>query len=83
MERATSGSRRFRALAATLAAGTVFGLVGFGAPARASTSNASTVSESSQLQNRRFVVTGDRFYEVGAENATYPGTGWHIRVRGF
>ncbi len=79
MEHATCGSRRFRALAAALAAGTVIGLVGFGAPARASTSNASTLSESSQLQNRRFVVTGDRFYEVGAENATYPGTGWHIR----
>ena len=38
-----------------------------------------TLSESSQLGNRRFVVTGDRFYEVGAEDATYPATGWHIR----
>jgi hypothetical protein len=79
MERATRGSCRFRALTAAVAASTIVGLVGFGAPAPASASNASTLSESSQLQNRRFVVTGDRFYEVGAENATYPGTGWHIR----
>jgi hypothetical protein len=79
MERATCGSCRFRALAAAVAVATVVGLVGIGAPAPASASNDSTLSESSQLQNRRFVVTGDRFYEVGAENATYPGTGWHIR----
>ena len=38
-----------------------------------------TLSESSQLGNRRLVVTGDRFYEVGAEDASYPATGWHIR----
>ncbi|MFL6074212.1 MAG: hypothetical protein ACJ73S_12515, partial [Mycobacteriales bacterium] len=25
------------------------------------------------------VETGDRFYEVGATDATYPATGWHIR----
>jgi hypothetical protein len=25
------------------------------------------------------VVTGDRFYEVGATDASYPATGWHIR----
>jgi len=38
-----------------------------------------TLSESSQLGNRRFVVTGDRFYQVGAADASYPATGWHIR----
>ena len=29
--------------------------------------------------DRRFVATGERLYEVGAEDATYPATGWHIR----
>jgi hypothetical protein len=64
-------------VAAALAAGTVIGLVGVGPPAAAAP--AGTLSESGQLGNRRFVVTGDRFYQVGAEDATYPGTGWHIR----
>jgi hypothetical protein len=74
--------RVFRVFAAALAAGTVIGLVGFGPPAAAAPAGAlssGALSESSQLGNRRFVVTGDRFYEVGAEDATYPGTGWHIR----
>jgi hypothetical protein len=69
--------RFFRVFAAAVAIATVIGLVGFQPPASASA--AKTLSESSQLGNRRFVVTGDRFYEVGAEDATYPGTGWHIR----
>ncbi|OLB77095.1 MAG: glycogen debranching protein [Actinobacteria bacterium 13_2_20CM_2_71_6] len=37
------------------------------------------MSESSRLADRRFVVTGDHFSEVGAADATYPATGWHIR----
>src|ERR1700761_4788610 len=37
------------------------------------------LSETTQLGTRRFVVTGDRAYEVGAEDGTYPATGWHIR----
>jgi hypothetical protein len=37
------------------------------------------LSESKQLGDRRFVVTGNRLYEVGAEDTTYPATGWHIR----
>jgi hypothetical protein len=77
MERVFGGSRGCRGLAVALAAGTVVGLVGLGPAAAAS--SAPSLSESSQLGNRRFVVTGDRFYEVGAEDATYPGTGWHIR----
>ena len=77
MDRVFRRSRRSRVFAAALAAGTVIGLVGIGPPASASTSE--TLSESSRLSNRRFVVTGDRFYEVGAQDAGYPGTGWHIR----
>jgi hypothetical protein len=80
MERVFRHRRGHRAIAVAAAAGTVIGLVGLSPPASASSSSSSaTLSESSQLGNRRFVVTGDRFYEVGAEDATYPGTGWHIR----
>ncbi|MCU7728484.1 hypothetical protein ODJ79_32640 [Actinoplanes sp. KI2] len=63
------------AVAAVL--GTAIGLCGV-APAAAA-APAGALSETSQLGNRRFVVTGDRAYEVGAEDATYPATGWHIR----
>jgi hypothetical protein len=38
-----------------------------------------TLSETTRLADRRSVVTGDHAYEVGAEDATYPATGWHIR----
>src|SRR4051794_30461609 len=79
MERVFRHRRGHRAVAVAAAAGTVIGLVGLSPPASASPSSSATLSESSQLGNRRFVVTGDRFYEVGAEDATYPGTGWHIR----
>jgi hypothetical protein len=71
------GSRSSRIVAAALAAGTVVGMVGVGPSAAASSSP--SLSESSQLSNRRFVVIGDRFYQVGAEDGTYPATGWHIR----
>src|SRR3954465_14283699 len=63
------------AMAAVL--GTAIGLCGV-APAVAVTP-AVALSETSQLGDRRFVVTGNRLYEVGAEDATYPATGWHIR----
>jgi hypothetical protein len=71
------GIRNSRIVAAAVAAGTVIGLVGVSPPAAAA--SAPTLSESSQLGNRRFVVIGDRFYQVGAEDGTYPATGWHIR----
>jgi hypothetical protein len=38
-----------------------------------------TLSEQTRLADRRFVTTGDHFHEVGAADATYPATGWHIR----
>src|SRR5205807_7045158 len=50
----------------------------FAAPAQADLGPA-TLSEHSRLADRRFVTTGDHFYEVGAADATYPATGWHIR----
>ncbi|MET8151789.1 hypothetical protein ACIBSW_16660 [Actinoplanes sp. NPDC049668] len=37
------------------------------------------LSEQRRLADRRFVATGDRAYEVGAEDGRYPATGWHIR----
>jgi len=63
-------------LAVAAVLGTAIGLCGV-APAAAAPAGA--LSETSQLGNRRFVVTGDRAYEVGAGDATYPATGWHIR----
>jgi hypothetical protein len=65
-----------RLLAAGVAAVTV---LGFGPPAAAHPAAPASLSETSQLGNRRFVVTGDRMYEVGAEDATYPATGFHTR----
>src|SRR4051812_16880824 len=64
-------------LAVAAVLGTVIGLCGVAPAAAAAREGA--LSETSQLGNRRFVVTGDRAYEVGAEDATYPATGWHIR----
>ncbi|WP_433306125.1 hypothetical protein ACQP2F_19955 [Actinoplanes sp. CA-030573] len=64
-------------LAVAAAVGTVIGLGGV-APVAAAGSGGG-LSESAELGNRRFVVTGDRAYEVGAEDGTYPATGWHIR----
>src|SRR4051794_33129024 len=69
-----AGQRRL--LAASAAAVTV---LGFGPPAVAHPAGPGTLSETSRLGDRRFVVTGDRMYEVGAEDATYPATGFHPR----
>jgi hypothetical protein len=73
-----------RIIAAALVTGTVVavaapaGAVGpAGGPAGMSKTR--TLSETTRLADRRFVTTGDHFYEVGAEDATYPATGWHIR----
>src|SRR6476619_2723727 len=75
MARSVRADQR-RLLAASVAAVTV---LGFGPPAVSHPAGPGALSETSQLGNRRFVVTGDRAYEVGAEDATYPATGWHIR----
>jgi hypothetical protein len=39
----------------------------------------SELTVTDRLADRRTVVTGDRFYEVGAADGRYPATGWHIR----
>ena len=50
------------------------------APAQAADrARSSELTVTDRLADRRGVVTGDRFYEVGAEDASYPATGWHIR----
>lgn len=36
------------------------------------------VSTSTRLADRRSIVVGDRAYEIGAEDGSYPATGWHI-----
>jgi hypothetical protein len=77
MQPAIRGSRRSRALFTALAAATVTVLAASALPAIAA--DPTTLSETSRLADRRFVTTGDRLYEVGAQDATYPATGWHIR----
>src|SRR3954451_16862834 len=37
------------------------------------------LSVSTRLADRRSLVTGDRFYEMGTEDGTYPATGFHTR----
>ncbi|WP_203927537.1 hypothetical protein [Virgisporangium ochraceum] len=37
------------------------------------------LSETTRLADRRTVVSGDRMYQVGAADGSYPATGWHIR----
>jgi len=66
-----------KCLAVAAVLGTAIGLGG-AAPAVVA-APAGALPETSRLGDRRFVVTGDRAYEVGAEDATYPATGWHIR----
>ncbi|MEV4703218.1 hypothetical protein [Actinoplanes sp. NPDC049316] len=67
-----------RSLAAAVVAGTVIGLAGY-APAASADATRAGPAETTRLGDRRFVVTGSRMYEVGAADATYPATGWHIR----
>jgi hypothetical protein len=75
----TRGSRLFRrSLAFPLALATVAAPVVAGSPVTASV-RPGDLSETGRLADRRFVTTGHRAYEVGAADATYPATGWHIR----
>src|SRR5687768_5766906 len=48
------------------------------APA-AGTAGPGELSETRRLPDRRTVVSGDRMYQVGAADGSYPATGWHIR----
>ncbi|MBO0828438.1 MAG: hypothetical protein J2P24_11720 [Streptosporangiales bacterium] len=56
--------------------------IGFVSPASAKPkprSGAGELSVTTRLADRRTVVTGDRMYEVGSADGTYPATGWHTR----
>jgi hypothetical protein len=48
---------------------------GRGVPATLSPSLAAT----SRLDDRRYVASGDRAYDIGTEAGRYPAMGWHIR----
>ena len=56
-------------------------ILAFAVPASAqtSTNDSPTLSVSDRLDDRRFVTTGTRAYEVGTEAGRYPAMGWHIR----
>src|SRR6478752_3636893 len=44
-----------------------------------STLRAAELSTATRLADRRSLVVGDRFYEMGAEDGSYPATGFHTR----
>jgi hypothetical protein len=37
------------------------------------------LSETTRLEDRRSLVVGRRFYQMGAEDGRYPATGFHTR----
>jgi hypothetical protein len=54
-------------------------------PALAMAANPWEVSESTRLDDRRTLVSGDRMYAMGDASGLYPAAGWHIRgeMQGF
>ncbi len=48
------------------------------APGATTAATSPEVSTTTRLADRRSIIIGDRFYEVGAEDGSYPATGWHI-----
>ena len=72
--------RRRHLVIATIAA-TVVSLMPVAARANpaAQTGTPGELSETRRLPDRRTVVSGDRMYQVGAADGSYPATGWHIR----
>jgi hypothetical protein len=55
-------------------------LLSMAIPAAAqSVSDSPTLSTTDRLDDRRFVTTGDRAYEVGTEAGRYPAMGFHTR----
>jgi hypothetical protein len=74
---------RFRLLASVAAMAVVvpLGITGLATPAVAADAGLARSPEAStttRLADRRSIVVGDRMYEVGAEDGSYPATGWHI-----
>ena len=50
-----------------------------GTLARSTLARSSELSTTTRLADRRSFVIGDRFFQVGAEDASYPATGFHTR----
>ena len=74
---------RFRVLASVAAAAVIvpLGVTPLATPAAAADAELARspeVSTTTRLADRRSIVVGDRMYEVGAEDGSYPATGWHI-----
>jgi hypothetical protein len=59
----------------------VLALIAVSIPASAQTApdESTTLSVSDRLDNRRYVTTGTRAYEVGTEAGRYPAMGFHTR----
>ena len=71
--------RPFRILAVLSVAAIVGAGAAVDAVAAPESAAPAQLSETRRLPDRRFVVTGDGFYQVGAADGSYPATGWHIR----
>jgi hypothetical protein len=74
---------RFRTLAPVVATAIAvpLGVTALPAPALAAgpaLASSPEVSTTTRLADRRSIIVGDRMYEVGAEDASYPAAGWHI-----
>jgi hypothetical protein len=74
---------RFRLLASVVAMAVVvpLGITGLATPAVAADAGLARSPEAStttRLADRRSIIVGDRMYEVGAEDGSYPASGWHI-----
>jgi hypothetical protein len=54
-------------------------------PALAMAASPWEVSESTRLDDRRTLVSGDQMYAMGDASGLYPAAGWHIRgeMQGF
>lgn len=76
---------RLRPVAAALAAVVLVPLsASLGAPAATGAAPdgdtaSPELSTTTRLSDRRSLAIGDRFYEVGAEDGSYPASGWHTR----
>jgi hypothetical protein len=74
---------RFRLLASVVATAVVvpLGITPLATPAVAASdelARSPEVSTTTRLADRRSIIVGDRMYQVGAEDGSYPATGWHI-----
>ena len=67
------------AIATLLAPTSVLAARASAGPPRAETASTPELSTTTRLADRRSLVVGDRFYEMGTEDGLYPAMGFHTR----